>query len=180
MHQGTVGRVGQPGGQPLHQLLVSGQFSGIGQFPLPLPAAELPGQVARWTAEVAESDGLDVHAMDTGHRLSQEVRELASLFLREHGAILGGPQHEAVDEPHEIERRPDDVGIGAAGQRDRHRNGGSGQRGQHPVFAIHVVRSRQHVPEGRAAEHDLPAIEVEPVGEVGPAAGDELHSLQLT
>ena len=32
----------------------------------------------------------------------------------------------------------------------------------------------------RPPQYDLPAVEVQPLGEIGPAAGDQLHSAQFT
>jgi hypothetical protein len=41
------------------------------------------------------------------------------------------------------------------------------------------MSSGQHVAERRAAQHDLTAIQIEPVGEVGATARYQLHAPQL-
>src|SRR5262249_47683255 len=45
------------------------------------------------------------------------------------------------------------------------------------VLASHVVGAREHVPEGRAAQHvPLAPIVGDPVGEIGMPAGDEIEA----
>ena len=65
------------------------------------------------------------------------------------------------------------VGVVDDVDRARHRHGGAGEGGDHPVLAPHVVRAREHVPERRAAHDERRAGSVDGVREVAPAAGDD-------
>ncbi len=94
--------------------------------------------------------------------------------------VVDGSQDEAVDVFHEVERRAYHLDVQAVRHRLRNWHRGSVQCGQHPVLAVHVMRGRQDVAEGRPAQHELAAIKVKPVGEVGATASDQLHSSQLT
>ena len=179
MYERVVAVGGQPGGEPLDQPVVAGHLPCVRQLPLPLPSGKLPGQVSLRAPEPGQPGGGDVHAVDRREHLDQPVRELPRLGRREPLAILAGTQHHAVHEVHQVERRADDAGVVADGNRCRHRDVGAVQRGQHPELSGHVMGGRQHVPERRAPQHQPGTAKVNAVGEVRATACYQLDARQV-
>jgi hypothetical protein len=142
-----------------------------------------PGDIPSGPARVPGGDGLDVDAVDRGEHVGQPFGQVRVLLSGQRRGVLPRPEHHPGHVLHQVERRADHAGVGAERHRPGHRHIGAGQRRQHPEFARHVVRGGQHVAERRPAQHEQPlpggSRDRQPVGEVRPAARDELNADQL-
>ena len=154
VHQGRLAFGRERGRQPFHQVVVPGDLPGLGQLPLPLPAAQLAGEVAGATAETAEADRPDVHAVDGGEHVGQPFGKVGGLLFGQHGGVLPRPEHHPGHVLHQVERRADDLGVVTERYRPGGGHRGAGQRGQDAELPRHVVRGGQHMTERRPTEHE--------------------------
>ena len=158
------------GGGDLHDLAVGGVLE------LLVPALELAGDVALLAAQLAEADGVGVDGVDLGQGGGQRH---AGGPPDLHGDLVGDPgvaDDQAVDEVHDVERRPVHGLVGAEPHHRRHRHVGVGEGRDDRVLAAHVVRRGEHVTHGRAAQHPSAVGGVgDAEREVRAAASDQLE-----
>jgi hypothetical protein len=79
-----------------------------------------------------------------------------------------------VDPLHDVEAGADHRFVLAERDDVRHGDTGVLQRGEHAIFARHVVRCRQHVCERWPAHHETTLAVIDDVGQIRAAAGDDL------
>ena len=175
---------GSPAVSRLDQFGVTGHLPGHRQVPLPLPPRQLPRHVPLGLAEPVQPGRAHVEPVDGGEHGREVLAELPGLGRAQQPCVLAGAEDDSVHPLHQVERRPDDLGVRADRDRAGHRHGGAVQRGQDAVLPGHVVRGGQHVTERRPAQHQArhrgtgPRVtggaELQPVGQVRPPAGDQL------
>jgi hypothetical protein len=91
----------------------------------------------------------------------------------EPGQLGRRAQDRPVDLLHHVEGSVVHGLVGAERKRARHRHVGAGERGEHGVFAGHVVRGREHVAERGPAEHPLVGVVTDGVRQVRASARDQ-------
>ena len=79
----------------------------------------------------------------------------------------------ADDTLHHIEARAEDTADLAQVQHPWHRHRRRLERFLDPIFAHHVVRSREDMTERRAPQHDLAGVRRDAVSQIGLPAGDQ-------
>ena len=165
---------GQLVADALDQLAVVDAFH-LHLLVLPAPALELALDVPVVPPEVPEPDRVGVDVVQRGQRVGHVVADAAPGRLVEGRLRLGrAAQDVALDELHDVEGALVDRLVGAEADRDGDRDPDRAQRMHQPVLARHVVRRGEHVVQGRPAQRPRPPLGVlDPVGEVGAAAGDE-------
>ena len=163
-----------PGLQAVVDLVEQRQLARLGLRELGVPALQLAGDVALLAAERAEPDGVRVDGVEPAHHVDEVVGGRATGRRRVRLGVLDRGQHGAVDEVHQVERRPVDGDVLAQPEGVGDRDVGVAQGVDDAVLAAHVVGGLQDVPERRAAQHDRPAGGVdELVREVRAPARDE-------
>jgi hypothetical protein len=165
---------GDAGLQPGEQRLDVRQFPGPDPRPLVAPATDLPGQIPLGAAEVGQPALGVRHRVQRGQRVDQTVRGALHVLGRMSGHVLAGPQDHAVDVRDDGERHTEHGEVLAQRHRARNRDAGALQGVRHPVLAAHVVGGGCESAERRAPQYP-PAVAVgHQIGEVGPAAVQQL------
>ena len=160
--------------QPPGDLVDGGELAGLRLLPLRRPSLDLAFDVTLALGEIAETDLVDVGGVQVGEHIDQVLGEAWTQRHRQLGGALGPIEHDPVDEAHHVERRADDIDVGAQAEHRRHRNVGAPDGRDDAVFAGHVVSGRQHVAERRATQDESSAGGVgDRVGEVRATAGDQ-------
>ena len=150
-----------------------------GQLRVPVellaPATHLALCPAVRPTEVGQAHG---HMVDAGQRGDCVGHRQAHRVLPRR-VVVGRRQAERgvepVDRLHQVERRPDDVGVGLGGDQPRMRHGGAGERGQHPRLAAHGLVAVGPLVHRRAAQHVGATGPGEPQQHVLGSAGDQLQ-----
>ena len=165
---------GQPFAQPLGDLVDGRQFPRLRLLPLLRPPLHLPLDVAIPLGEIAETDLIDVDRMKVCKHVEQVLTDVPAQVERQVRRPLGAVEDLPVDVAHHVERGARDRAVGAQAQRRRHGHPGAAHRRDDSMFPGHVVRGRQHLGQGRPAQHIARAIAVgDREGQVGAAAHDQ-------
>ena len=160
--------------QPGPQLVDPGDVAAARGVQLLAPTSHLSAEEPLGPTELRQAHGRDVDEVQVTQRVHQTLADLAGPLLSQRLQLGRRPVRHPVDQRHHVERRPEHRLVGAPRIRlgDRHR--GPLERRDDAVLATHVVRRREDVAEGWAADDDRRRAVGHPVGEVGLAAGDEL------
>ena len=90
---------------------------------------------------------------------------------------LGVAQDVALHVAHDVEGLAVDRLVFAEADGLGHGDRGRPEGRDDPELTPHVMRRRENAPEGRPTEHPRGAVRtVDPIGQVGPPAGDELEA----
>jgi hypothetical protein len=100
--------------------------------------------------------------------------------VKRRSTSVGVDGDDAVDELHDVELRADDRLVVADGVWSRHGEAGRLERGDDRELAVHVVRSRLDVREGRPADDPGAAVfGLDAVGDVGAPVPDDARGEAL-
>ena len=150
---------------------------GLRLLELPVPAAQLPGDVVLVATEVRQTNGLQVDLVDGGEHVDERLAGPAPGVGRELLGLVDRTDHPTVDEVHDVEGRAVDPEVLAVSDGRWHRYRRRGQRGHDLVFAAHVVGGGQHLGERGSPQHPpVPRPVGHGVGQVRVSSGDELEA----
>ncbi len=131
-------------------------------------------------AELVETDTAVIDGVDRGEDVDERLGARSRLRGGELRHVVGRAQDDAFDVRHDVERRSVHRVVVAEREDLRYRDRGIRERADDRVFAGHVVRGRQHVPERRASQNPFVRAVADEIGEVRPTAGDQLGPQRLT
>ena len=162
--------------QQPRDLVDGGKFTGLRVLPLRAPPFHLSLDVALALGEVTETDGVDVDGMEVGQHVDEVMAGAHLRCGRQQMGLLRSIEHHTVDETHHVEGCSDHRLVGAQSERGRHRHTGGAHGGDDAVFARHVVRRGEHMPQRRTTQHETGAVGTgDPEREVRSPSGDEVE-----
>src|SRR5262249_41350864 len=154
----------QPGNEVVHRL----HRLGLRSLVLLAPACDLAVDVVSRLAERLQSYLFEANGMKTSNDAVELVPDCAALGFR-HPRKRLVPQHAAVDEIHDVERRADDRLVLAQDVRPRHREPGRMQRLDDAELAVHRVRRGQKLARRLSPQHEAAAV----------GGGDQVSGIRL-
>ena len=144
--------------------------AGVGdrRGPGAVPGLQLPLDVARLLAELAQADRVRIDRVKFREHVDERVREtLAAGFGQPPSRVVRDVERVAIDEAHQVEVRAGHRRVGAEPERPGYRHRSGPQRADQRPLATHVVRLGQQLAQRRAPDHRPAALRVlEQVGQV--------------
>ena len=173
VHQGRAARLGEVPGEQLADPVQGAAAVERDGLPASLPAANLPLQVARGTAEVAQAALRRVDQMEVRERVHHGQPDATAgvlTDLQQLGDVVPDDDARAVLRDQEV--RADHRLVGAVVESERRSRVRRVQERQHVVLAAHVVCRRGDHAERRPAYDEVGLAEPDEVGEVRRAVGE--------